>query len=176
VKALHAFALELLKPATLDDLLALLPRAFEVLLGGDVQATLETVLDDQQGGSPVFQRWCAYLPLAGGSNLRVVIRLRPESARVDLREHAEALAQAGELAAAAIASRRNADEIRERARAEAADLKFDLIGMLADEMRTPLASIKGYSSALLLDEIDLDNETQKSFFKRSRKRVTVSKR
>src|SRR5690606_31492432 len=37
------------------------------------------------------------------------------------------------------------------------------ISMLSHEMRTPLASIKGYASALLLEDVDWDEATRTEF-------------
>ena len=44
----------------------------------------------------------------------------------------------------------------ERARAE-------MMGMLSHELRTPLAAIKGYATALLLDEVEWDDEQRRAF-------------
>jgi K+-sensing histidine kinase KdpD/putative methionine-R-sulfoxide reductase with GAF domain len=41
---------------------------------------------------------------------------------------------------------------------EANRLKSELIAALAHDMRTPLASIKGYASAMLLDDVEWDDE------------------
>lgn len=46
---------------------------------------------------------------------------------------------------------------------EANRLKAELISTLAHEMRTPLTSIKGYSTALLMDEVAFSPETEKEF-------------
>ena len=46
---------------------------------------------------------------------------------------------------------------------EANRLKAELLSTLAHEMRTPLTSIKGYSTALLMDEVSFDSETQQGF-------------
>lgn len=46
---------------------------------------------------------------------------------------------------------------------EANRLKAELISTLAHEMRTPLTSIKGYSTALLMDEISFSPETRREF-------------
>jgi signal transduction histidine kinase len=48
---------------------------------------------------------------------------------------------------------------------EANRLKAELISTLAHEMRTPLTSIKGYSTALLLSEATFSPETQREFLK-----------
>lgn len=46
---------------------------------------------------------------------------------------------------------------------EANRLKEELISTLAHEMRTPLTSIKGYSTALLMEEVAFSPETQREF-------------
>lgn len=46
---------------------------------------------------------------------------------------------------------------------EANRLKAELLSTLAHEMRTPLTSIKGYSTALLMEEAAFDTETQQGF-------------
>ena len=46
---------------------------------------------------------------------------------------------------------------------EANRLKSELISTLAHEMRTPLTSIKGYSTALLMEEATFSPETQQEF-------------
>jgi signal transduction histidine kinase len=50
-----------------------------------------------------------------------------------------------------------------RALDEANRLKGELLSILAHEMRTPLTSIKGYSTALLLQEASFDLEAQREF-------------
>jgi signal transduction histidine kinase len=52
-----------------------------------------------------------------------------------------------------------------RALEEANRLKAELISTLAHEMRTPLTSIKGYSTALLMEEATFDLETQQEFLR-----------
>ena len=52
-----------------------------------------------------------------------------------------------------------------RALEEANRLKSELISTLAHEMRTPLTSIKGYSTALLMEEFSFSPETQREFLK-----------
>jgi signal transduction histidine kinase len=47
--------------------------------------------------------------------------------------------------------------------ARANRLKEDLVSILAHEMRTPLTSIKGYSTALLMEEAAFSPETQREF-------------
>jgi len=50
-----------------------------------------------------------------------------------------------------------------QALSEANRLKAELISTLAHEMRTPLTSIKGYSTALLMEEATFKPETQREF-------------
>jgi len=61
----------------------------------------------------------------------------------------------------------NARLNQERQAAQALDeanrLKSELISTLAHEMRTPLTSIKGYSTALLMEETTFSPETQQEF-------------
>jgi signal transduction histidine kinase len=52
-----------------------------------------------------------------------------------------------------------------RALEETNRLKAELISTLAHEMRTPLTSIKGYSTALLMDEATFDLKTQQEFLR-----------
>ena len=47
--------------------------------------------------------------------------------------------------------------------ARANRLKADFVSILAHEMRTPLTSIKGYTTALLMEEADFSPETQREF-------------
>jgi signal transduction histidine kinase len=50
-----------------------------------------------------------------------------------------------------------------KALSEANRLKAELVSALAHEMRTPLTSIKGYSTALLMEESTFSPETQQEF-------------
>lgn len=52
---------------------------------------------------------------------------------------------------------------RTQAISEANRLKAEVISILAHEMRTPLTSIKGYATALLMDEVTFSPESQREF-------------
>lgn len=68
------------------------------------------------------------------------------------------------LIATAIDRVRLQDEAREvRALEEANRLKGELLSILGHEMRTPLASIKGYSTALLLEDVQWEPGKQREF-------------
>ena len=70
----------------------------------------------------------------------------------------------GDVVALAIGTMRLREELQAtQAFSEANRLKAELISTLAHEMRTPLTSIKGYTTALLLDEATFDPETQREF-------------
>jgi signal transduction histidine kinase len=69
-----------------------------------------------------------------------------------------------DLIALAIQNALLAQELQEtQSLSEANRLKSELISTLAHEMRTPLTSIKGYSTALLMEEASFSPETQREF-------------
>jgi len=69
-----------------------------------------------------------------------------------------------DLLAISIENARLREELQAtQALSEANRLKAELISTLAHEMRTPLTSIKGYSTALLMDEVAFSPETQREF-------------
>lgn len=71
-----------------------------------------------------------------------------------------------DLIALSIESARVREELQSaQALSEANRLKAELISTLAHEMRTPLTSIKGYSTALLMEEISFKPETQREFLR-----------
>jgi signal transduction histidine kinase len=81
-------------------------------------------------------------------------------ARADL-PFLEAVAQ---LIALSVDNARLRDELQNvRALEEANRLKAEVISTLAHEMRTPLTSIKGFSTALLMEEASFSPETQHEF-------------
>ena len=54
-----------------------------------------------------------------------------------------------------------ADVIREERRAER--LRSEVLATLSHELRLPLTAIQGYSSALLMDEVDWSDEKRREF-------------
>jgi len=85
---------------------------------------------------------------------------QPDSFRADL----PFLQEVADLIALSIENAR-LNQKRQAAQAldEANRLKSELISTLAHEMRTPLTSIKGYSTALLMEETTFSPETQQEF-------------
>jgi signal transduction histidine kinase len=105
------------------------------------------------------------IPLMTGQTVIGVLllenRRQPNSfAQIDL----TFLQAVADLIALAIESVRLKEDLKTiEALREANRLKADLLSTLAHEMRTPLTSIKGYSTALLTEEIALSPETQQEF-------------
>jgi len=88
-------------------------------------------------------------------------RRQPESF---VHEDIPFLMAVGDLIARSIENAHLREELQAtQALEEANRLKAELISTLAHEMRTPLTSIKGYSTALLMEETTFDLETQKEF-------------
>jgi signal transduction histidine kinase len=80
------------------------------------------------------------------------------------REDTLLLKAVANLIARSIENARLREEVQAtRSLEEANRLKAELISTLAHEMRTPLTSIKGYSTALLMEEATFDLETQREF-------------
>ena len=74
------------------------------------------------------------------------------------------LQHAADLITLAIENARLRSELQAvRAIGETSRIKAELISTLAHEMRTPLTSIKGYSTALLMEEASFSPETQREF-------------
>lgn len=158
----HAFASRIMTPITLERLVETLPDAFGSVLPSGAWST--AWLAGDIGDDPLNEPGArACIPIRTGADLEAVLLVGWEhDSPVDALD-AEVLGIASDLAARAIRNRRRTDAEREHARAEAAEVRFDLIGMLAHEMRTPLTSIKGYASALLLEDATWDQATTVEF-------------
>lgn len=73
------------------------------------------------------------------------------------------LEQVADLLATAVVTRQRIAAEHQSLLNAAAELKLDIVSMLSHEMRTPLASIKGYATALLLDDVEWDAESRAEF-------------
>ncbi len=74
------------------------------------------------------------------------------------------LLRVADLISLAIENARLREELQAtQALSDANRLKAEVIGILAHEMRTPLTSIKGYSTALLMDDVTFSASTQREF-------------
>jgi signal transduction histidine kinase len=117
------------------------------------------IIDERQPQSAI----CVPL-ITGQTTVGVLLlenRCQPHSfAQLDL----VFLQAVADLIALAIENVRLRKELRtDRSLREANRLKAELLSTLAHEMRTPLTSIKGYSTALLEEEITFNPETQQEF-------------
>jgi len=93
--------------------------------------------------------------------LRLENRRQPDSF---VHEDIPFLKAVADLIALSIENARLREELQNtQALEEANRLKAELISTLAHEMRTPLTSIKGYSTALLMEEATFDPETEQEF-------------
>ncbi len=106
----------------------------------------------------------ACVPLIAGATRIGVLILENRSEPGHFREDLPFLEAVAQLIAVSIENARLREELQQvRALEEANRLKAELISTLAHEMRTPLTSVKGFSTALLLEEATFDAETQREF-------------
>jgi signal transduction histidine kinase len=105
------------------------------------------------------------VPLAQGENKvgTLILQNLRQFGRFTLSDLAFLQAVADLIALAIIGAQLAEDLQAERAFSEANRLKAELLSILAHEMRTPLTSIKGYSTALLMEEAHFAPETQREF-------------
>ncbi|MBI3944312.1 MAG: hypothetical protein HY321_00155 [Armatimonadetes bacterium] len=101
---------------------------------------------------------------AGGAELGALVLERRGAPDGRAPAEAGSLRSIADLLALSIGNIQLANEHRTtQALSEANRLKAELLSTLAHEMRTPLTSIKGYSTALLLEEATFSPETQREF-------------
>ncbi|RIK41869.1 MAG: hypothetical protein DCC58_11885 [Chloroflexi bacterium] len=145
-------ALALVAARGVDDLLAAAPTALATALGNERRYRVIEARDDEDtsAGWPV--------PLVRDGRRVGTLLVEGESL-----PDAALLSPVCDLLAAALAARRQVADEQARALKEAAELKFDTVAMLSHEMRTPLASIKGYATALLLPDAAWDDATRTEF-------------
>ncbi len=125
------------------------------------------ILVNKAAGDPVHPRSALGVPLAVGDKAVGVLLLEqwqpgPAFAEADI-PLLQALANLVALTADRI--RLLAEVERTRVVAKDDHLKSELLSALAHEMRTPLASIKGYSTALLMEEIQWDPVKRAEFLR-----------
>jgi signal transduction histidine kinase len=163
--AMHAFALALVSATSVGDVLTIaadhLPR---LLRDGDrirVHGTADLPERFRQS-SPGPESGC--IPLrAGGRVVGAIVAVEDAGVGTPVGLGAEGYAHVTELLEAALARLEAVGARQARALKEAAQLKFDVVSMLSHEMRTPLTSIKGYASALLLDDVSWDAASSVEF-------------
>jgi signal transduction histidine kinase len=130
----------------------------------DLQPENEALFERATAGlSPPLSAVCVPL-IAGQARVGVLVLETRGSARRFAHADLPFLEAVAQLIALSIEHARLRDELRNvRALEETNRLKADLISTLAHEMRTPLTSIKGWSTALLMDEVSFAPETQREF-------------
>jgi signal transduction histidine kinase len=102
--------------------------------------------------------------ITGQTKIGVLALLNLRQPASFTREDMAFLQRAADLITISIENARLRGELEAtQALSEANRLKAELISTLAHEMRTPLTSIKGYSTALLMEEATFEPETQREF-------------
>jgi len=151
--SVYHLATALLAAESVDDILSAAPPLVAVAL--DSPSPVHIDLSD--GGVPEPESG-RRIPLVAGDQTLGALVVGGEGAL----DRDRAAAVAG-LLATAIATRRRVAAEHERLLQEASGLKLDVVSMLSHEMRTPLASIKGYASALRIEGASWDGETRGEF-------------
>lgn len=122
-------------------------------------------LDASPLAEPLAQECIVVLPLQAGEMRLGLLVLETCSSPTSLNQADLPLLQdVADLMALAIQTFRER-EARQTAQAgnEDRQRKAELVSVLAHEMRTPLTSIKGYSTALLMEDAAFDPQTQREF-------------
>lgn len=102
--------------------------------------------------------------ITGQTKIGVLVLLNLRQPASFTHEDMTFLQRAADLITISIENARLRGELEAaQALSEANRLKAELISTLAHEMRTPLTSIKGYSTALLMEEATFKPETQREF-------------
>lgn len=151
--------IELLTARGADDILDLAQRAFADALGVHVKLRAAAELCDSAPATETDAIAC--IPLAWESHLLGAVLVGNDVSENDL--NAPELARMTRLFGAALAAHARAAEELAQQIQEASQLRFDVVSMLSHEMRTPLAAIKGYVSALLLDDVEWDSAVRVEF-------------
>lgn len=156
---LHDLAEVLLASTTVEEIVDSAPAAIATVLQADLAYRVD-VFEPQTTQAETAAGWLCIPLRCDGTLLGTVVvdgNPRPETLDQGL-----AASVANLLSKALDARIRSAREYAALLE-EAAHLKLDVISMLSHEMRTPLASIKGYATALLLDDAEWDSTTRCEF-------------
>lgn len=148
----------LLSTTSVEEVVARAPQAIARALAPDCACNVEIFED--AGGVTSTEGWLC-IPLRLREQLFGAITIDRSTSSPECNERNTEIV-AGMLATA-LESRMRAEREHAAVLADANTLKLDAISMLSHEMRTPLASIKGYATALLLDDADWDEHTRREF-------------
>lgn len=117
------------------------------------------------GAGPAHSAVCAPL-LSGGRKIGVLLLQNLRNGESFVHSDLEFVQALADLVALAVEKNHLLKEAEQTQVLEEANrLKSELLSTLSHEMRTPLASIKGYASALLLQEADWSEETRREFLR-----------
>lgn len=155
-----------LAAGSVDDLVEIAPRVITSNLAPEMHCQVVLIdpvnrqaIPDQAGAS--HQVW---FPLGHGNRQvgAIVVDSGPDGEELPP-DVAQSLERVADLLAIAIATRQEIADEQRHLLDEAAELKLDIVSMLSHEMRTPLASIKGYATALLMDDVEWDAASRNEF-------------
>jgi K+-sensing histidine kinase KdpD len=118
-------------------------------------------------GSGLFAQSVLAVPLQAGSRKFGVLALaNVETSRIFSEEDVSTAHALADLIALAIDRVEQEDDLRSMHDVQKASrLRGEVMAKLSHELRTPLAAIRGYATALLLDEIDWSSEKSQQFLR-----------
>lgn len=165
--ALRQLTLALLAPESLEELLLAAESTIPAALAfnGACSIVLSDPLDSRSDDAARLQRRNVTVPIVQGQQTlgRLVLHPAHHLSEPDMAHLEQRATELSSLLAAAINARQRVERHYEELQEETAKLKFDIVAMLSHEMRTPLTSIKGYASALLLDDVEWDASQRREF-------------
>jgi signal transduction histidine kinase len=166
-RALHELSRVLLSTTTVDEVANQSPQAIANVLAPSIECRIDvfdgsppTSFSEADSGQA---RLC--IPLRSNERLlgAIIVEAPQDILEDELELDCDLISLVSELLSTAIEARMRTAREHTTLLKEAANLKLDAISMLSHEMRTPLASIKGYATALLLEDTDWDAETRNEF-------------
>ncbi len=126
--------------------------------GADLRIVTGEDGDDVSAGEAV-----AAIPLPGAASSARVLGMADDLARIPPTRLAQLAALLDAVSRGIAADAAARETVLQATHAEAERLKLDVVALLSHEMRTPLASIKGYATALLLDGVAWDEADRTTF-------------
>ncbi len=133
---------------------------------GDMTPDNRLLFDRAVGGTGLPRSAVGAPLISGGETLGVLLLQNLRNGQRFIQSDLGFVQALADLVALAVAKDRLLKEAEQaRVLEEANRLKSELLSTLSHEMRTPLASIKGYASALLMEEADWEDETRREFLR-----------
>lgn len=156
----------LISAASVAEIRALAPPVISEMLGEGIRCRIALGDEPARIATPGEDEIQAVVPLRtdAGSELGTLVIARIDGRAPELPTLNDKLLSAiTGLLALAIVSRSRSDREHSALVEEATTLKIDAVSMLSHEMRTPLATIKGYATALMLEDTAWDEATTLEF-------------